>query len=135
MDDTTRNVVFGPLPSGAPMTFGMAWDSSATFTMRARARDMGGAVSPLSPRKFVDVSEAKINWAFQTVDGDAFYSSPAVSVDSAGDTLVYVGCDNAWFYAFDARTGVVQDSFRSLANWGVEASPVVSSDGKRLHRG
>ncbi len=133
MGDTARNVVFGPLPSGAPMSFGMAWDSSATFTMRARARDIGGETSPLSPAKKVVVSPARIAWEFQTIDGDGFYSSPAVNVDSAGDTLVYVGCDNALIYSFAARSCSTRHSFASLNDDAFSSSPAISEDGRRVY--
>jgi len=133
MGDTTRNVEFGPLPSGTPMTFGMAWDSSATFTMRARARDIDGETSPLSPAKRIVVSPARIAWGFHTPDGDAFYSSPAVNVDSAGDTLVYVGCDNACVYSFAARSCSTRHSFASLNEDAFSASPVISADGQRVY--
>ena len=133
MNDTTRNVVFGPVPSGVVIMFGAAYDSSGSYTMRARARDMDGAVSPLSPRKFVDVSEAKVRWAFQTADGDGFYSSPAVNVDSAGDTLVYVGCDNALIYSFDARTGGNRRAFQSFNEDAFSTSPAISADGERVY--
>jgi len=133
MGDTTRNVVFGPLPSGAPMSFGMAWDSNATFTMRARARDIDGETSPLSPAKKVVVSPARIAWGYQTPDGDGFYSSPAANVDSAGDTLVYVGCDNACVYSFAARSCSTRHSFASLNEDGFSASPVISEDGRHVY--
>jgi outer membrane protein assembly factor BamB len=127
MNDTTRQFVFGPTASGVPVTCTTAYTANATYTLQARAWDLGGLTSPLSPPKTVDVGPVRIAWRYQTVDGDAFYSSPAVGVSLGGDTVVYVGCDNAKVYAFDAATGALMGSFSSFNEDAFSATPAVSS--------
>jgi outer membrane protein assembly factor BamB len=132
MGDTTRQSVFGPTASGVALACSTAYDSNATYHMRARARDMGGATSGLSPDKTVVVSPARIAWQFNTPDGDGFYSSPAIDF-ATGDTIVYCGCDNCVIYAFDARTGGSRGNFASLNEDCFSSSPAISADGQRVY--
>jgi hypothetical protein len=104
----------GPVPGGTVVGFDSAkYSHAGTYYVVAYAKDTKGAISDPSPAKEVVIAPMEISWFYQTVDGDAFYSSPAMNL-TTGDTIVYVGCDNATIYGFNARTGGSKGSFSSL---------------------
>ena len=100
-DTTQRNKNsgwLGPVAGGTVVAFDSAkYSAAGTYYVVAYAKDTKGAISDPSPVKTITIAPMEISWMKQTIDGDAFYSSPAMIV-TATDTVVYVGCDNAVFY-------------------------------------
>ena len=135
-DTTQRNKNsgwIGPVPGGTVVAFDSAkYSTAGDYYVVAYAKDTKGAISDASPVKKITIAPMEISWMKQTPDGDAFYSSPAMIV-TATDTVVYVGCDNAIFYGYDARDGSSKGNFSSLNEDAFSSSPAISADGQRVY--
>jgi len=124
----------GPVAGGTYVSDSAKYTSAGIYGVVAYAKDTKGAISDASPVKTLTIAPMEISWSFNTPDGDAFYSSPAININPAtGDTVVYCGCDNAVIYAFNARTGGSKGSFSSLNEDAFSASPAISADGQRVY--
>jgi hypothetical protein len=123
----------GPVPSGTYVSDSAKYASAGTYYVVAYAKDTKGAISDPSPVKTIVIAPVEISWSFNTPDGDAFYSSPAIYANPAGDTIVYCGCDNSVIYAFNARTGSSKGNFSSLNEDAFSSSPAISADGQRVY--
>jgi outer membrane protein assembly factor BamB len=107
--------------------------TAGTYYVVAYAMDTKGAISDPSPAFQVVIAPIEIGWEFNTVDGDAFLSSPAIDASTGGDTIVYCGCEDGNIYAFNARTGASKGSYGSLNGDGFSSSPAISADGQRVY--
>jgi outer membrane protein assembly factor BamB len=128
-DTTQRNKNsgwLGPVAGGTTVAFDSAkYSAAGTYYVVAYAKDTKGAISDPSPVKTITIAPMEISWMKQTPDGDAFYSSPAMSVTGT-DTVIYVGCDNGYVYGYSAGTGGSKGSFQSFNEDGFSSSPAVS---------
>jgi len=123
----------GPVPSGTTVVFDSArYTLAGTYYVVAYAKDIHGAISDPSTVKTITIVPMELCWMKQTIDGDAFYSSPAIGV-TATDTIIYVGCDNARVYAYDARSGSAKGSFFAFNADAFSSSPAISADGQRVY--
>jgi outer membrane protein assembly factor BamB len=124
----------GPVPGGTFVSDSVGYPNAGTYYVVAYAKDTAGAISDPSPVKAITIASVEIAWSFNTPDGDAFYSSPAIGMSPVtGDTIVYCGCDNALIYAFNARTGADLGFFCSLNQDAFSSSPVISAGGQRVY--
>jgi outer membrane protein assembly factor BamB len=98
----------------------------------AYAKDIHGAISEPSDTRTISIEPMEIAWWKQTINGDAFCSSPAINF-MATDTVIYVGCDNACVYAYDARSGSSRGSFTAFNEDAFLSSPAISADGQRVY--
>lgn len=135
--DTTRTDRrgdwIGPVPGGTSVTDSAEYDTAGTYYAVAYAKDTKGAISDPSPAWTVVIIAFEVEpWSFNTPNGDAFYSSPAIGTGT-GDTIVYCGCENGVFYGFNARTGASRGSFASLNQDAFSSSPAISADGQRVY--
>lgn len=123
----------GPVAGGTTVAFDSAkYSTAGEYYVVAYAKDTKGAISDPSPVKIITIAPMEISWMKQTPDGDAFYSSPAIKVN-ASDTIIYVGCDNAYVYAYDARAGSSRGSFSAFNEDAFSSSPAVSADGQYVY--
>lgn len=122
----------GPVAGGTYVSDSAKYATAGTYYVVAYAKDTKGAISDASPVLMVPIAPIEISWSFNTPDGDAFVSSPAVNF-ATGDTIVYCGCDNSLIYAFNARTGGSKGSFKSLNEDAFSSSPAISADGQRVY--
>ncbi len=135
--DTTRpsrnSGWLGPVPGGTFVTDSAEYDTVGTYYVVAYAKDTKGAISDPSPVKTLVIAPFGFEpWFYYPPNGDAFNSSPAINT-MTGDTIIYCGCDNGVFYAFNARTGAPKGSFASLSGYGFSSSPAISTDGQRVY--
>jgi len=135
--DTTRadrnSGWLGPVAGGTYVYDSTRYDTVGTYYVVAYARDTKGAISDPSPVKMLVIHAIEAwPWSFNTPNGDAFNSSPAINT-LTGDTIIYCGCDNGVVYAFNARTGASKGSFASLNLDAFSSSPVITGDGQRVY--
>jgi hypothetical protein len=84
----------GPVPSSVPGTYvsdSAKYTTAGTYYVVAYAKDTKGAISDPSPAFQVVIAPIEIGWEFNTPDGDAFNSSPAINTQTGGDTIIYCG--------------------------------------------
>jgi outer membrane protein assembly factor BamB len=122
----------GPVAGGTYVSDSAKYTTAGTYYVVAYAKDTKGAISDPSPVLVVPIAPIEISWSFNTPDGDAFNSSPAINF-ATGDTIVYCGCDDDVIYAFNARTGGAKGNFTSLNEDAFSSSPVISADGQRVY--
>jgi outer membrane protein assembly factor BamB len=122
----------GPVPGGTMVSDSVKYSHAGTYYMVAYAKDTKGAISDPSPVKTMTILPMEISWQYQTPDGDAFYSSPAIAT-VGNDTVILIGCDDGNFYSLSAKNGAKRSSFLSYNEDAWSASPAVSSDGQRVY--
>jgi polyvinyl alcohol dehydrogenase (cytochrome) len=107
----------GACTARKPMTAIAGWNGWGSDASNSRYQPKAG----LTP---ADVPNLKLKWAFAFPGGAQAYGNPAIV-----GGRVFVGSDNAKFYALDADTGCMYWSMQ--ADGGIRAAPTVARAGNR----